>query len=412
VLGNAAERVRSFTFAGSNEDGSRKMTSDASFACDYCFEDSKLREYIRDHGRRGNCAWCGSKSRFLVSLDELGPLFREVAVIYDEVDVDYGGDNISYLLQQDWPVFSEAVSEARDDRMQELCVAILEAGLHPKDDVDEPNYHGDFRQGNAWLEESWHNQLEAFLTGEATSETQKESSESSEHDDHPPSLPDTVEFAYEDLMEEYEEGKILFRARIHEDRSRTDRFALAELGAPPSERTPASRANRAGRPVLYLASDEATALAEVRAWKGAAVAVAKMRLRRPSRVIDLLHLKIPDSPFFEEHLAWKLQLAGLFHRLAEELSRPFMPHEADRLYVPTQHLCDLIQQAGYEGVAYPSAMGLGSNLVLFDPTAAEPVEVTYVRVGLVRFDYGQIPPTHEVYEEGQFDYLLLKTDVE
>lgn len=388
------------------------MTSDTSFACDYCFENSKLHEYIREHGRRGHCAWCGSKNRFLVLLDELGPFFREVAVIYDEVDVNYGGDDISYLLQEDWPVFSEAISEACDNRMQKLCVAILEAGLDPKDDVDEPNFRGGFRRENSWLEESWHNQLEAILTGETTFEAPEKSSEYGKSDDHLPPFPDAVEFAYEDLMDESKEGEILFRARIHEDRSRKARFSLAELGAPLSERTPAGRANRPGKPVLYLASDEATALAEVRAWKGAAVAVAKMRLRKPSRVINLLHLKIPDSPFFEEHLAWKLQLAGLFHRLAEELSRPVMQHEADRLYVPTQRLCDLIQQAGYEGIAYPSAMGPGSNLVLFDPTAAEPVEVTYVRVGLVRFDYDQIPPTYEVYEEGHFDYLLLKTDAE
>ncbi len=136
-----------------------------------------------------------------------------------------------------------------------------------------------------------------------------------------------------------------------------------------------------------------------------------MGLRKRNRVIDLLNLKIPDSPFFEEGLAWKIQLAGLFHRLAEELSRPIMPHETEQLYLPTQRLCDLIRQAGYDGVAYPSAMGPGSNLALFDPAAAEAVELIYVRVGLVRFDHKEIPPRHEVYEEGGFDYLLAETNI-
>ena len=89
-----------------------------------------------------------------------------------------------------------------------------------------------------------------------------------------------------------------------------------------------------------------------------------------------------------------------------------MPHETDRLYLPTQRLCELIRRSRYDGVAYPSAMGPGSNLVLFDPTGAEPVELMYVRVGLVRFDYEQISPSHDVYEEGRFDYRLAETDVE
>lgn len=381
------------------------MTSDRSFACDGCFEDPKLRDYIREHGGRGNCSWCGSKDRFLIPLSELDPIFREVAVIYDEVGINEG-DYISYLLQEDWTVFSEAISEAGDDRMQMLCVAILEAGLHPKDDVDEPNYRGCFRPEESWLEENWHDQLEAILTGESPPHTLEESP------NHGGDDPDPVEVAYEDLVEVYEKGKVFSRARIHKDRSRKERFTLPELGAPPPEKTPSGRVNRPGEPVLYLASDEVTALAEVRAWKGAAVAVAKVRLRKRSRVIDLLSLKIPGSPFFEEHLAWKLQPAGLFHRLAEELSRPVMPHETDRLYLPTQRLCELIRRSRYDGVAYPSAMGPGSNLVLFDPTGAEPVELMYVRVGLVRFDYEQISPSHDVYEEGRFDYRLAETDVE
>jgi len=213
-------------------------------------------------------------------------------------------------------------------------------------------------------------------------------------------------------MDVYEEGRTFYRARIHEDRNQKDRFSATDLGAPrPDQMKKAGRVNRAGEPVLYLASDENTALAEKRPWRGAAVAVATMKLRKRSRVIDLLNLKIPKSPFFEEHLAWKLQLAGLFHRLGEELSRPIMPHEEPRLYVPTQHLCDLIRWAGYDGVVYPSAMGPGFNVVLFDPTIAETVDLVYMRVGLVRLDCEEIPSTHEIYEEGRFDYLLAETDL-
>lgn len=315
------------------------------------------------------------------------------------------GDNISYLLQEEWSTFGEAISEARDDRMQQLCVAILEAGLDPKEDVDRPNYRGGFRSQEPWLADNWDSQLEAILTGNLPPVVARDPADSDRDGD-----PNPVEIAYEDLMNVYDEGKLFYRAHIHGDRSQKERFTMSGLTAPPPERALDMRANRAGEPVLYVASDMATALAEVRAWKGAAVAVAKMVLRKQSRIIDLLNPEIPASPFFEENLDWKLELAGLLHRLADELSRPIRPDEDKRFYLPTQHMCDLIRHAGYDGLAYPSAMGLGSNVVFFDPKAAEPVEITYVRVALVRFDVNDIPVTHDIYEEGPFDYLLARKD--
>ena len=139
------------------------MATDPSFACNRCFEDSKLREYILNHGQRGNCFWCHGRNRFLIPLHQLGPLFRDVAAIYYEVDFPHG-DNISFLLQEDWSIFGEAISEAREDRMQQLCVAILKAGLDPKEDVDTPNYRGGFRREEPWLADTWDSQLETILT--------------------------------------------------------------------------------------------------------------------------------------------------------------------------------------------------------------------------------------------------------
>ena len=44
-------------------------------------------------------------------------------------------------------------------------------------------------------------------------------------------------------------------------------LSLAKLGAPPGEKARAGRANAEGESVLYLATDEATAIAEVPPWK-------------------------------------------------------------------------------------------------------------------------------------------------
>lgn len=220
----------------------------------------------------------------------------------------------------------------------------------------------------------------------------------------------SLEVALEDLGTIIKEGAVFSRARVHKDRVRVERFTLEDLGAPSPEETPPGRANRKNKPVLYLASDEPTALSEVRAWKGAAIAIAKVRINRLIRVVDLLHLDIPESPFFEELLDWRLQLGALFHRFGEELSRPVMPQEEKILYKPSQHLCDLIRRAGFDGIIFPSAMGPGHNLVVFDFSAAEILERKYFRVNGVSYHYKELNEHEPTYNEAPYDFFLNKDE--
>jgi hypothetical protein len=134
-----------------------------------------------------------------------------------------------------------------------------------------------------------------------------------------------------------------------------------------------------------MASDAATALAEVRVWKGAIVAIAKMQMATEVRVLDLTEVRELASPFFVEGLRWQVEVLDLLGRFAYELSRPLLPNEPESHYAPTQHICDLVRRAGYQGIAYPSAMGLGHNLVLFDPTAAQATDVRYVAMREISF---------------------------
>lgn len=342
-----------------------------------------------------DCHWCDSEGVFTVSIDELGSLFRDVASMYIETG-DTSGDDIASLLQEDWKIFSEKIEESPDDIMREMAIEILEAGLRPKDHVYYPNFSGNFRRVGEWLEDEWESKIISLLTNKKSIKKVKMEGE----------YPSVLEVAYEDLGKIYEKGYIFFRARIHNKRTRRDKFVPADLGAPPPEETPAARANRKGEPVLYLSSDTETALSEVRAWKGAAVAIAKMRTCRQLLIVNLLEFKFPESPFFEEDIRWKIQLAGLFQRFVDELSRPVIPHEQERLYLPSQHLCNLFKENGYDGVAFPSAMGKGDNVVLFDPLGAEPLEVTYYRVEEIDFQFDALKKHDEIYEESPYDYLL------
>ncbi|KAF0122220.1 MAG: Uncharacterized protein FD151_880, partial [bacterium] len=249
--------------------------TDREYVCEKCFNDPKLIQWIREDGVISNCEWCGSRKVKVLSLYEIGEAFRDVASIYVAVTEPYGyGDSIEYLLQEDWHIFSERITEAIDDRFCDLTLAILNAGTDPKEDIDLPDYSGYFRSPSNWLENDWEQKIEALFVAATDSSALSEITNSDEF--APP--PDVLAVAFEDLAEEYPYDKIFYRARIHKDRLRTERFNKNELGAPSPNETLAGRGNRKGEPVLYLASDAKTAIAEVRAWRHAAVAVAEVKL--------------------------------------------------------------------------------------------------------------------------------------
>ena len=67
----------------------------------------------------------------------------------------------------------------------------------------------------------------------------------------------------------------MFRARIWPDNKGLD---VSEMGAPPLGRRKAGRVNPEGIGVLYLTSDEKTALSEVRASAFDFVSIGRFRL--------------------------------------------------------------------------------------------------------------------------------------
>lgn len=370
---------------------SRGYPGKSSRACHRCFADKKLVDWIKAQNAKGRCDWCEARNAYVVDVKELGSFFEPLVDLYYPSD-SYRGDSLSDLLQGDWEIFSDRIMD-RGGAL-DLVKAIMEAGVDPKElsclGVD---YGGLFHAKHPYhstLEDTW----------EERAEEEPDDDPPAAEEDEAPEITEIqrIAFSVEDRGISYPSASILYRARTYTVRDRKEKFSLEEMGAPPPENTPAARANRAGHPVLYMASDMQTALAEVRAWKGAPVSVAKMKLSREYRILDLTEKYLIDSPFFVESLQWVLETNRLMNRFAEELSRPVMPHEAEILYRPTQNLCDIVQAAGCDGIAYPSAMGPGHNVVLFDPHGATPEDVSHRRVEGLSFtsrDLGHYEPPHE-----------------
>src|SRR5438477_3799724 len=179
------------------------MSKVRDVACDRCFQDPELVAWIRQQGKVGSCPWCGARRAYTVPLHELGPLFREVAHIYVPSDSNHG-DTIGYLMQDDWNTFSDRI-ERDPDLRDDLATSILKAGLHPKDDVDEPDYSGLFESAGPDLEDQWEGRLEGLLRKDTSVASSGDRAEPPED-----ALPfDPLKVAIEDLTTDCTPGSVL-----------------------------------------------------------------------------------------------------------------------------------------------------------------------------------------------------------
>ena len=69
-------------------------------------------------------------------------------------------------------------------------------------------------------------------------------------------------------------------------------------------------------------------------------------------------------------------------------------------------MCEFVRRYGYAGFKYPSAMGNGFNLVLFDQSVAMPKEVSHVRVAGAAYRSRLLGAGELLFEEQPYDYLL------
>ncbi|BDY15001.1 hypothetical protein Sulfitobl28_09710 [Sulfitobacter pontiacus] len=132
-----------------------------------------------------------------------------------------------------------------------------------------------------------------------------------------------------------------------------------ELAPPPARFASAGRMNSRGVAAFYGANLPEAALAEVRPPVGSRVLVAKFRLKRNVRLLDLSSLPqigIAGS-YFDPDFLPLLKRTKFLGDLAAIMSMPVMPSDADLEYLPTQVIADYLSRAldtPLDGVLFPS----------------------------------------------------------
>jgi RES domain-containing protein len=148
--------------------------------------------------------------------------------------------------------------------------------------------------------------------------------------------------------------------------------ALPERMKPLVDRACEGRVNPKGIPCLYMASDEHTAMAEVRPWIGSLVSVAVFRSTRALRIVDCtkdaerLPLYLDGEPPAQQ------RAEAVWAHIAHAFKEPVTRNDDVAEYAATQIIAEMFRAMGLDGVAYRSAFGLDRyNVALFDVKAAE-----------------------------------------
>jgi len=148
---------------------------------------------------------------------------------------------------------------------------------------------------------------------------------------------------------------------------------------PLPDRATEGRLNPKGIPVLYVATHQATAVAEVRPWKGSFVSVGKFQSTRLARIVDATRTTARGDIGQDQMPAAELEKL-IWGDIDHMLSRPTTRADDMADYAPTQVIAEVIREAGYDGIAYRSSYGIGHNIAFFDINVAKQISRHVVRV--------------------------------
>ncbi len=320
------------------------------YCCANCIDDRHIRRQLIPALSKlsGQCSYCHSSEQQLVSPIDLREQFELLISVYKP---DSTGKTLVEWLKEDWALFGHErmdLAHAKD-----LLSDILDDGA-----IVRELFTASSASKSEALEHWQHLRTELMHTNRFFPTT----------DINLRRLERLLPFL---LLDEEEIPKIWYRARIQQSDAA---FPLDQMGCPPKHLASHGRANPAGIPYLYLASEKATAIAEVRPHTGDKVTIARFMVPIGLKLVDLRHPRKTVSPFIlpdENEVATLRGDIEFLERLGQELTRPVLQKSAAFDYIPSQYLCEFAKKCGFDGVMYNSAVEGGVNVALFEPGKAK-----------------------------------------
>lgn len=142
------------------------------------------------------------------------------------------------------------------------------------------------------------------------------------------------------------------------------------------------RANRTGVSFLYCATDEYTAISEVRPHPSDIVSIAKFTTKSNLKLFDLSYPHLINY----YHCETSLKKLRTYATIAKIFNVATPPSQKGR-YLVTQLIANAIRQLGYDGIIFSSTVGTGKNIVIFTPEKASVIEGSEYVVNISSVSY-------------------------
>lgn len=340
--------------------------------CVNCFSDEQIKKIIVDNGHIGDCDFCGEKQVPVCSVDEatdISDLISDVLSVYEENE---RGRPLFSAIIEDWNIFRKDLPSS---------AKLIEAFCSTIYDDSSANYNVSVEIPRAQLEE--YGIFSGHTWGEFSNAIKRKNRFHNNYfkaDRFSPFLGYSIR--------KYPKGTKLYRARICND---IKGFEKSEMGAPPAHLRKAGRVNPEGIGVLYLTSDEQTALSEVRAGTFDYVTIGTFQLKKEIRVVNISELNKISPVLYSSNIESLSANTKIFRDIANEIAKPLRRNDSALAYLPTQFITEFIKSNGYAGVAYTSTMRTeGINVAVFDESIFECVAVHTVEINNISYSYEKI----------------------
>lgn len=164
----------------------------------------------------------------------------------------------------------------------------------------------------------------------------------------------------------------------------------------------AGRTNHAGQAVLYGATDETTAVAELRPWICSTATLSKFATTRALRLADCAAAQrstLYDAFHFESTDQAEIATV-VWSTIGRRFATPVGADDAHLDYLPTQILAELFRDIGFDGVKFKSSIGPGDCYAIFDVTSAELKSSALMLVKAISFEVEELKQmSNEVFNK-------------
>jgi RES domain-containing protein len=350
------------------------MTEDDEILiCIECVKDTRLKHLIKKKNVIGMCTCCGKRNTVINADSNSFTQMIKALIRYHysewEYNTHWGGNGHGALFYDDNNIFLNKLNFKNSDIYDELINRIECCEVYEDDDKGVSLFAGYYEGLQNTLLRSIKSDWEISIMDIGNRLSQENYF--------------NLEREISKILSTYKvrcklkikKGEAFYRARVgFEDKKRSlfggglegevvyVPYSNSKIGAPPPHLAISGRLNRPGVSFLYCATDKYTAVSEIRPHPGDIVSIGKFILNKNSSIFDLTEMQFLNYYKSDDKLA-KYKSLNTFTELMQQVIPPSERH----VYNITQLVADCIRQLGFDGVLFPSSVGKGNNLVIFNP---------------------------------------------